>query len=61
MESELFGPDESDTPTEPIEVVGDRIDVWCGQFVNRWVFLAHQRAAALTELRELIVEVRCEK
>jgi len=60
MESDLFGPDVSDDPArnEPIEEVGDRIEVWSSQFVNRWVFLKHQRPAALKELRELITEAR---
>lgn len=57
-ESELNGPDFADQPDERIEVVGDTVDVWAGQFVNRWVFLKHQRPAALEELHELIAEVR---
>lgn len=54
MESQLFGPDVSDTPPEAIEEVGDTIEVWSRQFVNSWVFLAHQRPSALKELKELL-------
>lgn len=53
-DSTLFGPDVSDEPRPEIEVIGDTIEVWSAQFVNRWVFLKHQRPAALKELRELI-------
>lgn len=58
MESDLFGLDVSDQPVEPIAEVGDRVEVWCRQFVNRWVFLPHQRKAALAEIKELIEEAR---
>jgi hypothetical protein len=58
MESDLFGPDLSDRPVDPVEEVGDTIEVWSAQFVNRWVFLKHQRPDALRELRELITEAR---
>jgi hypothetical protein len=51
---DLFGPDISDAPIESIEEVGNTIDIWSAQFVNRWVFLKHQRPAALKELRELL-------
>ena len=54
MDSDLFGPDVSDAPVEPIKVVGDTVNVWSAQFLNRWVFLPHQRVAALKELKELI-------
>lgn len=55
MDSELFGPDisEEERPEVVIEV-GDPIAVWSWQFVNRWVFLAHQRPAALKELRAFL-------
>ena len=58
MDSDLFGPDVSDAPIVPIAEVGDRIEVWSRQFVNRWVFLSHQRAVALAELQELIAEAK---
>jgi hypothetical protein len=58
MESDLFGPDISDEPRPDVEEVGDTIDIWAAQHVNRWVFLKHQRPDALRELHELIAEVR---
>jgi len=59
--SDLNGPDISDEPREEIvEEVGDAVEVWAWQFCNRWVFLAHQRPAALKELYELIAEARNE-
>lgn len=58
MESTLFGPDDSDTPTEVIEEVGDFFEVSARQFVNRWVFLKHQRPVALAELRDLIAAAK---
>lgn len=54
----LNGPDLADSPVEPIEEVGDELEVWARQFVNRWVFLKHQRQAALKELGELIAEAK---
>jgi len=54
MESSLYGPDVSNAHVAVIEEVGDRIEVWSRQFVNRWVFLKHQRPAALKELKELL-------
>lgn len=54
MDSDLFGPDVSEAPHEPIDDVGDEIEVSMRQFVNRWVFLPHQRATALAELRLLL-------
>lgn len=57
-DSNLFGPDVSDQPTPEIEVVGDEVEIWSAQFVNRWVFLKHQRPAAMAELRELIARAR---
>jgi hypothetical protein len=53
---DLFGPDLIDLPREAVEEVGDPIQVWSAQFVNRWVFLSHQRPSALRELKELISE-----
>jgi len=35
---------------------GDFVDVATWQFVNRWVFLVHQRSVALTELRALVAQ-----
>lgn len=58
MDSPLFGPDVSEEPAQVIEEVGDPIQIWCRQFVNRWVLLAHQRPTALAELNELIAEAR---
>lgn len=58
MESSLFGPDVSESPVEPIEEVGDPIEVWSRQFVNRWVFLKHQRPVALVELQNLIAAAK---
>ncbi len=56
---DLLGPDISnESPIEAIEEVGDRDDVFCRQFVNRWVFLPHQRAAALRELQDRIRELK---
>lgn len=57
-ESDLFGPDLSDQPESEIEVVEDGVEIWSAQFVNRWVFLKHQRPAALKELGELVEHVR---
>ena len=54
MDSQLVGPDVTDRPIEEIEEVGDPVEVSARQFVNRWVFLKHQRPAALAELRELL-------
>lgn len=54
MQSSLFGPDASDEPIEEILEVGDTVEVWSRQFVNRWVFLKHQRPHALKELEELL-------
>lgn len=56
----LVGPDVADTAEPPIEVVGNTVNAWAFQFVNRWVFLHHQRAAALEELKQLIEEARRE-
>lgn len=61
LESSLFGPDSSDVPTEPIEEVGDFFEVSARQFVNRWVYLAHQRPIALHELRILIAQAKAVK
>ena len=47
----LDGEDSAQAPT-------DDIDTRCRQFVNRWVFLKHQRPVALMELRELIAEAK---
>jgi hypothetical protein len=58
MDSDLFGPDISEQPQPPVEEVGDEVEVWSAQLINRWVFLKHQRPAALKELRELIARVR---
>lgn len=58
MDSPLFGPDASDEPVEAIEEVGDRLQIWSRQFVNRWVSLRHQRPAALAELELLIAQVK---
>lgn len=56
MDSDLFGHDVgAGDQRQPVEVT---IEVGCRQFVNRWVFLAHQRPAALAELTELIAEAR---
>jgi len=55
----LFGPDVSDEyDGADIPEEGDRVGVWSAQFVNRWVFLKHQRPAALAELDRLIAEAR---
>ena len=54
MSQGLFDSDPSEAPVEALEEVGDRIEVWSRQFVNRWVFLPDQRQAALRELGELI-------
>jgi hypothetical protein len=59
-DSDLNGPDISDEQPEPVEVVGDEVAIWAEQLVNRWVFLKHQRPAALKELLELIAHVRSE-
>jgi hypothetical protein len=53
----LKGPDASEQPIEPVAViVADDVEVRAWQFCNRWVFLAHQRSAALRELRRLIAD-----
>lgn len=59
-EGDLFGPDISDAPRQTVDLgdAGDPIDLTAQQLVNRWVFLEHQRPAALKELRELIETVR---
>lgn len=58
-DSPLVGPDAADQPIETIqEFGGDQIDVAARQFVNRWVFLAHQRPAAIKELRILIAQAK---
>jgi len=62
MSGDLFGPDISDGHDgKPVEEVGDRIEVWSRQFVNRWVFLPHQRPLALEELARLIAEAKTYK
>ena len=47
----LMPPDAPDSPESDL-------DIRCRQFVNRWVFLPHQRKAALAELTELIAEAK---
>ena len=58
VDSELFGPDVSEMPQADIPEARTPIEAWCQQFVNRWVFLAHQRPDALAELRQLLAEAQ---
>lgn len=51
--SDLCGPDVSDEPTGVVEEVGDEFTGF-RQWINRWVFLKHQRPAAFKELQELL-------
>lgn len=51
-EPNLFGPGDG-VPPSP-----DDLDVRAWQFVNRWVFLPHQRQVALEELKDLIAEAK---
>lgn len=43
---------------ESVEDVGDPIEAWSRQLVNRWVMLPHQRPDALIELRNLIAAAK---
>lgn len=43
-----------DPPPREVEARASDIKTWSRQFVNRWVFLKHQRDDALKELEELI-------
>ena len=54
----LFGPDLAERIEPAVEVIGDELEVRAWQFCNRWVFLPHQRPAALRELRELVARAR---
>ena len=55
-ERELFELDVC--PEGAPDEVGDPVDVTARQFVNRWVFLSHQRPLALAELRDLIAKAK---
>ena len=57
---DFVGPDASDGHDGKglEENVGDPVEVFYRQICNRWVFLKHQRPAALSDIRQLVMMVK---
>ena len=59
MTGNLFDDPEPDAAKDVVTDEGEEpVEVWCRQFVNRWVFLRDQRPDALEELLEFVRSIQ---